>query len=294
MIKSNELKVFELRALSFELRALSFELRALRFGLNGCRGQKMNVVKNIIRFAVTIACAGMIYWYVASSIVTIGSVVGIAFFGIIGAAALFFDVISDWVKKCRRNKYLNILFNVLIVLLIAGVVYVAAVLGAMTYYSHRTPEPSATVVVLGCQVNGDQPSLMLSRRIEAAFDYLEEHPDAKCVLSGGKGSNERISEAQCMYDRLVKMGIDPSRLYMEDRSENTEENLRFTGEIIEKNGLNRELAIVTDGFHEMRAAFVAEKAGFSCGAVPARTPLFLAANFTTREILAVTAELFIK
>ena len=189
---------------------------------------------------------------------------------------------------------MNILFNILTVLVIAGIVYVVAVLGAMVYYSHRTPDPSATVVVLGCQVNGDRPSLMLSGRIETAYNYLEEHPDAKCVLSGGKGSNEKISEAQCMYNSLVKKGVDGSRLYLEDRSQNTEENLRFTGEIIEKNGLNRDVAIVSDGFHQMRAAFEAEKAGLSCGAVSAKTPLFLAANFTTREILAITAELFIK
>ena len=99
---------------------------------------------------------------------------------------------------------------------------------------HRpTDGQNCTVVVLGCQVFPDgHPSLMLRGRINAAYDYLSAHPDAVCVASGGMDDSEPITEAQCIRDTLVSMGIDPGRIYMEDRSRSTEENLAFSAEII--------------------------------------------------------------
>ncbi len=51
---------------------------------------------------------------------------------------------------------------------------------------------------------GKNPSLMLSKRLEAAYEYLNENKNAVCIVSGGKGSNEEISEAQCMYNYLTE------------------------------------------------------------------------------------------
>ena len=83
------------------------------------------------------------------------------------------------------------------------------------------------------------------------------------------------------------------RIYIENKSVNTNENIKFSAEIIKKNGLNEKMAIVTDGFHEMRAALIAKRMGYECGAVSAKTPTYLSANFTTREIIAVTAALLL-
>ncbi|MFR6589470.1 MAG: YdcF family protein [Gallintestinimicrobium sp.] len=72
-----------------------------------------------------------------------------------------------------------------------------------------------------------------------------------CVLSGGQGSNEPVSEAQGMYDDLVKKGIDPKRLILEDQSTNTVENLRFSRKLIPREV--QKVGIVTSNFHVYRA-----------------------------------------
>ena len=246
----------------------------------------------VIRAVVCAVSLCMLVWYAESRIINRGSVTGAVIFSSAALCALFFDKLRELVKKLGNKKGGRIATNILLFAAMAGALHLTVISCLMTAYAMKTPLEPSTLVVLGCQVNGTSPSLMLKRRIEAAQRYLEEHPDMKCVLSGGKGQNEQISEAQCMYEQLVKAGIDPDRLYLEDRSATTEENLKYTYELIEKNGLNRELAIVTDGFHEFRAAMIAEKLGLSCTAVPSDTPLYLAANFTTREMIAVTAELF--
>lgn len=255
------------------------------------KGTDHNVLKAVIKLIVILICIGNIFWYMISAIVTIGSVVGTAFFTVAGAAALFWDnicTVADTMKKRRGTKAL--LYTVTAVIC-AGLLFIAGCLGAMAFAAARTPSGDATLVVLGCKVNGTVPSLMLQKRIEAAYTYLSGNPGAVCIASGGQGSDEDISEARCIYNGLTQMGISPERIYLEEKSTNTRENLLFSRQIIESKGLPSEIAVATDGFHELRAAMIASKLGFRCTSVPARTPLYLASNFTTREILAVAAEL---
>lgn len=250
---------------------------------------KMSVWGRIVRLVIIIASAGMIWWYADSIIINIGSVTGTLFFTAAGLCAAFWPKLLSVLRKLRKNKKARYITNALFGIMGAVGLYILVVLCLMLSYSMRPAAEDATVVVLGCQVNGDRPSLMLSRRIGAAAGYLKEHPHARCIVSGGQGNHENISEAQCMYSELVAKGISPDRIFMEDKSTNTDENIRFSGDIIEKEGLSRELAIVTDGFHQFRASMTAEKYGFHSGAVSADTPGFLLANFTTRELLAITA-----
>ncbi len=251
----------------------------------------MKVVKRLLQLLTVIGSVCMIVWYVASSIINIGSILGSVLFSIAGVCAVMWDKLTEILRKLRQKKLWRIVTNTAAVLLGLAVVYTAVILCLMGVFASKSPEKESTLVVLGCQVNGRHPSLMLTRRIEAACAYLKEHPDVRCIVSGGKGNNEQISEAQCMYEQMIQRGIAPERIYLEDQSVNTEQNIAFSCKIIERENLPRSLAIVTDGFHELRAARIARRMGYPCGAVPAETPFHLAANFTTREVLAITAEL---
>ena len=111
------------------------------------------------------------------------------------------------------------------------------------------------------------------------------------IVSGGKGSNEEISEAQCMYNYLTEKGIASDRIIMEDESTTTSENLEFSKKIIEEKGYNKDIAIVTDGFHEFRASMLAKKVGLNpTGSVSADTPLYLLATYHFRETIAIANE----
>ena len=152
------------------------------------------------------------------------------------------------------------------------------------------PAGNETLIVLGCQVKGTSPSLMLTERLRAAKAYMEEHGDAVCILSGGKGDDEEISEALCMYNYLTEHGISADRLIMEDRSTSTRENFRYSLEIIDEMKLNRNVAVVTNEFHEYRAFKIAEKLGVKSYAVPARTHWWLFSTYFVREWYGVIYE----
>ena len=150
------------------------------------------------------------------------------------------------------------------------------------------PSDEATVIVLGAALRGDQPSLSLRTRLEAAYVYLRAHPQAKCIVSGGQGENEICTEASVMKRYLVDRGIDPARIYEEDRSTSTEENLRFSQVLIEEQGLNPTVAIVTQEFHQFRAQEFAKREGLAVsGAVTAHTPWHLLGSYWIRDFAGV-------
>lgn len=115
------------------------------------------------------------------------------------------------------------------------------------------------MTVLGCRVKGTVPTRALMSRCKAAFDYLTENKDSVAVLSGGQGADEDISEAECMYHILTEKGIDKTRLYIENASTSTEENLKFSSDVIDKNNLSKEIVICTSEYHIYRALMIAKK-----------------------------------
>lgn len=94
-------------------------------------------------------------------------------------------------------------------------------------FSAKGEQQLSYLIVLGAQMKPNGPSVVLEKRLRRAYTYLTENPETLCVLSGGQGSNEPVSEAQGMYEDLVKKGIDPKRLILEDQSTNTVENLQL-------------------------------------------------------------------
>ncbi len=189
----------------------------------------------------------------------------------------------------KRYAVTRWLFRVINVCYAIFLLYGAVVTGAILLACSDTPAPNATAVVLGAQVKGTNPSVILYGRIQAAERYLQENPEAKAVLTGGKGSDEQISEADCMYNVMVAEGIDPQRLIKEDKATDTKENFAFSMQLIGQNGLNPDIAVVTDGFHQFRAKLIAQKQGVTgkLGAVCADTDWVFVPTYTVREWLAL-------
>lgn len=256
---------------------------------NKSRGQ---VIEIILRIAAVLLSLGMIYWYLDSGFIGFGSIAGIGFFSLTALCAVFFGFIRAAANKMKRSKGGRMMLWAIISILILFVIYVITAICLMFYGSGKAPEKDSTVIVLGCQVNGTQPSYTLHKRLETAYEYLSDHPEAKAVLSGGQGDHENISEAECMYRYLTDKGISPDRLYKEERSTTTDENIRFSAGIIRENGLSENLAIVTDWYHEFRAGKIASRNGLNPGAVSAPTAKFVTANLVTREIFAIALDIF--
>ena len=199
---------------------------------------------------------------------------GLALLGLSALIPVYHFLKHDFLRRVLTA----LLFLAFVVLSITG--------GTIARSAEGNAEAEADyLIVLGCQVRGTVPSRMLRQRLDAALDYLNAHPDATAIVSGGMGPGEDITEAECMYTYLTSASIDPTRIILEDRATSTMENLRFSLELMEPNST---AAIVSNEFHLYRAGQMAQKLGLEATLVPASTeyPILLASYFL-REIFAV-------
>lgn len=146
------------------------------------------------------------------------------------------------------------------------------------------------MVVLGAKVRETGPSLSLWDRIYGAYDYLEAHPEVTAIVSGGQGADEPMTEAKAMYDALVELGIDPSRIWLEDKATSTWENLNFSLDLIEEKTGHRpeRLGIVSSEYHLLRASLFAKECGVEAVGIPAETSRFSQkVNHFMREVAGI-------
>lgn len=222
--------------------------------------------------------------------VNIGTLLGTGVFALLTLYGVFRAKIDKSVRKLWDKKAGKICLSIVLALVTIALALVVVITYHMVYAAHVKPKQDATVVVLGCAVRGGGPSLMLRERLIAAQDYLDENPEAVCVVSGGQGADESMSEAQCMYEYLTEHEIAPERIYMEDKSTSTRENIKFSTQIIEQNDLPDGMNIVTNEFHEYRAKRIAEKQGIDTGSIAGSTAWWLLPTYYVREMAGILYE----
>ena len=219
---------------------------------------------------------------------------GTKFFLIWGVLAVVCGAIAlvlshrEWVE--RLPKWFKACF---IGCCTVGLLLFAVVEGMiLTQFAAKAQPGADYVVVLGAQWKSNGPSYVLQKRLDAAVLYLGENPDTKVIVSGGKGDNEHISEAEGMYGYLVAAGIAEDRILMEDQSTNTCENLVFSSKLLDKE--NNRVVLVTNNFHMFRAVKIAEKQGYAhveglaAGSYPAMIP-----NNLLREFFGVIKDFMV-
>ncbi len=237
-------------------------------------------------FGVLVGAAILILFSpLASFVLNSGSAVGMAIgLGVI-LLAVFFPRVKANIARLREKRSGKIILAAAAVLLAVFCVYAATVtvLVVRGFSASETIPENTPAVVLGCAVNGEKPSLMLQKRIHAAYGYLTENPQAVCILSGGKGDGENISEAQAMYNALTEKGIASERLYVEDASTTTAENLRFSKEILAENGMGETVVLITTDFHQLRAGLLAKNEGLTTYKVCSHSGAFALPTFIVRE-----------
>lgn len=190
------------------------------------------------------------------------------------AVLLFYNVCAMLEKTYPHPT--KVVKRVFTVLLCIGILILAVTEALIIKASLGDPDPGCKyVVVLGAKVRHDGPSVSLQNRIDAAYDYLTTHPDAIAVVSGGQGKDEPMTEAECIYRALIGRGIDPERVWIEDKATSTWENLQFSLDLIEeKTGLRPEtIGIISSEYHLFRAGLFADACQVESVGIPAKTTL---------------------
>lgn len=255
--------------------------------------KKMNGVAILRILLVGIGSVAFLLFVVPLSLtvgLNIGNVTGIAVAIIMVVYGLFFWRINAFRRNLKKRKFLRVAAYFADGMIIVIGVLTILLTSLMIHAANNEPTGKETLIVLGCRVYGEKPSLSLRERLDAAYEYLAENPEAYCVVSGGQGFGENISEAECMYRYLINKGIDHGRIYKEDASASTRENLEYSLQVIKENNLPDEIAIATSEYHQYRVGLIAKGVGVENTAVCGKTARWLLPTFYVRELYGILYE----
>ena len=163
----------------------------------------------------------------------------------------------------------------------------------------KVKNPIDYIIILGCSIRSDgTPTPLLRARIDRAISFDNEQSEkydrrAKFVPSGGQGSDEVISEAECMKRYLVENDIPESRIIKEDKSVNTYQNLAFSKKIIEEDSGDIDsvnAAFSTTNYHIFRSYTLAKKLKFKVSGLSAKTKYYFFPNAFLREFIGLLWE----
>lgn len=215
--------------------------------------------------------------------VNIGNIFGILLGLLFIVTGTAFDVI---VELCE-NTVIKILFIIAFILFIIFLILFIITLSKIVSHCSGNATNEKIIIILGCRVKGTKPTRALISRCKAGYEHLTKNIDSVAILSGGQGADEEISEAQCMKNILVSMGIDESRLIIEDKSTSTRENLLFSKRIIQDFGYSGKIAVATNEYHLYRATLIARQCGLKVSRLSGKSIKFLRIPAFTREVFGV-------
>jgi len=210
---------------------------------------------------------------------------------VIGIACCYTFLRLVLLLKIHHRKAGSIMLWIYCIVLSLAVI-AATVTACLIGHSEKGDDTESLryMILLGAGVNGKTPSLSLQDRIDAAYDYLTVNPDVILIASGGQGPGEDITEAQCIFNALCAKGIDPGRVWLEDQSTSTRENILFSTELIQQRtgSTPEKIGILSSEYHLFRAKQIAKSLDMEAFGIPAKTSwLHLHISYFLREIFVV-------
>ncbi|ULO09986.1 YdcF family protein [Paenibacillus sp. 19GGS1-52] len=179
---------------------------------------------------------------------------------------------------------------ILAALVIMGLLWGAFALWNINRAATTNPMNQADAgIILGMSMWGDEPSPGLQERLDYGLKLYQAGKFSHIIVTGGLDQADlQYTEAQGMRNYLVKQGVPDSAIYMENKATSTYENLLFSKEIMNREGLSTAI-IITHTYHGRRAQEIADELGYNNPELGLTDSQVLSmARHKTREVLAYT------
>lgn len=156
------------------------------------------------------------------------------------------------------------------VLATAGAYYAANV--AEVWLASRRDEarPAEAIVVLGAAQYDGQPSAVLRARLDHAGALFRTRLAPVVVVTGGRRSGDRFTEARVGAAYLHRLGVPESAILRETSGRTSWESLAASARFLRARGIDR-VVLVSDPFHAARIAAIGREVGLSPSTSPTRT-----------------------
>lgn len=144
-------------------------------------------------------------------------------------------------------------------------------------------------VILGAAVwGGNRPSPVLKERINKGYDIYHKNIVSKLVLTGGGSPNE-LTEGEVSKNLLLKYGVEPENLILENHSSSTIEQIHFVRDSLYQKNKWKNILLVSDIYHLPRALEICKFNNITADGIASDREIsdWNAASFCLKESLAL-------
>ena len=128
-------------------------------------------------------------------------------------------------------------------------------------------QPADAIVVLGAAQYDGRPSPVFRARLEHAVDLYHDGLAPYLVVTGGKASGDRTTEAEAGRLYALAHGVPENAILVEDHSRTTLESMRAVRILLRDRGLTTAL-FVSDRTHMLRVIRMARDQGIGAWGSP--------------------------
>lgn len=146
--------------------------------------------------------------------------------------------------------------------------------------------PAQAIVVLGAAQYDGRPSRVLEGRLDHAADLYREGLAPLVVVTGGRASGDRFSEATASANYLIARGVPDTAILRETTGRSTWESIVATARFLRERSID-DVVLVSDGYHLARAAGIAGDVGLDATTSPAEPSARPPVGRVAQETLAV-------
>ena len=177
-------------------------------------------------------------------------------------------------------------------------ILIGTIVTAVKAAKHMPAFDKDYIIIHGCQIRKDGTlTKLLQSRADRAIEFAvkqKENTDKSIIFvpSGGKGSDEVISEGEAIKRYLLEQGISEEQILEETKSTTTEENFRFANDLIKEHHGSDDfkLAFSTTNYHVFRSGMLAESLGIKAEGIGSKTKRYFWINAFVREFIATIYE----
>ena len=217
--------------------------------------------------------------------------------GIVGGAMIGIALSNSRLTFPMRNVLSNVYAGLFVYF---ECLLTATVIRALEAGKHEPAYDKDYIIILGCRIRPDGSLYPLIRgRVDRAIEFAEAQAAATgkaavLVPSGGRGSDEPVSEAEAMAGYLRSRGVAEERILVENRSRTTKENLDFSRSLITGTEKGQKTAFSTSSYHVCRGGILAEEMGWNIDGMGSRTKWYFWPNAFLREFIGLLAESWVQ
>ena len=173
---------------------------------------------------------------------------------------------------------------------------IGAIAAGLIAAFHEPERDKDIVIILGYSLREGETSVsVLKGRVDRAIEFRKKQlretgKDLIFITSGGKGTDESLSESRWMHDCLIRQGIPEDIIIEEDRSTTTHENMIFSKEKIQEIDPKAKIAFSTSNYHVFRSGLYARREKMRAVGMGAKTKWYFWPNASVREFAGILSE----